>query len=423
MRLLCVLNGGAAHPSSRFRVLQHLDLLRRSGFDTEVLVAKRGEGYDLSGLRRRAVAADLVLVQKKLFASWKLLFLPRRVPLVFDFDDAIWTPTPEEEIRFGPARATRRAAFRERRLAAILRRARRVIAGNRFLADHAAPLARAVTILPTGVDLAPFPEERVRRAAESRRARRDGPRIGWIGSRSSLRYLKALADPLRLVCARAPGARLVQVCNDFVDLPGVPTEKRTWSAEGEAEELLGFDVGLMPIDDQPFARGKCGLKILQYHAAGVPLVASPVGANREIVRDGENGLLAEGAEAWAAAITRLLAEPLLGSRVAQAGRAQVAASYSSQVIGARLAGILREAAGGETIPAGSAAGALPGEEGEGQQQSAGHQRLLVAHHLPEGPSGRIALVGTERREEDRHLATVGRVARAMNPLQPAPFDP
>ena len=423
MRLLCVLNGGAGHPSSRFRVLQHLDLLRASGFDTEVLVAKRGEGYDLPGLRRRAAAADVVLVQKKLFAAWKLLILPRRVPLVFDFDDAVWSPTPEEEARFGPARAARRAAFRERRLAAILRRARRVIAGNRYLAEHAATKARAVTILPTGVDLTPFPEERVRRAAEIRRSRRDGWRIGWIGSRSSLRYLQTLAEPLRLVCARAPGARLVQVCNDFVDLPGVPTEKRPWSAEGEAEDLLGFDVGLMPIDDQPFARGKCGLKILQYHAAGVPVVASPVGANRDIVRDGETGLLAEGAEAWAAAITRLLTEPELGARLALSGRGQVAASYSAQVIGARLAGILREAAGGRRVSAGSAAGALPGEEGEGEEQATGHQRLLVAHHLPEGPSGRLALVRPERGEEDRHLAAVGRVSRAMDALQPASFDP
>jgi glycosyltransferase involved in cell wall biosynthesis len=335
----------------------------------------------------------------------------------------VWAPTPEEEIRFGPARAARRAAFRERRLAAILRRAGRVIAGNRYLADYAAPAARAVTVLPTGVDLTPFPEERVRRATESRRARRDGARIGWIGSRSSLRYLKALADPLRQVCARVPGARLVQVCNDFVDLPGVPTEKRPWSAEAEAEDLLGFDVGLMPIDDQPFARGKCGLKILQYHAAGVPVVASPVGANRDIVREGETGLLAEGAEGWEAAISRLLADPELGARLARAGRAQVAASYSSQVIGTRLAGILREAAGGKTMPAGSAAGALPGEEGEGKQQATGHQRLLVAHHLAEGPSGRLALVRPERGEEDRHLATVGRVSRAMDALQAAPFDP
>jgi glycosyltransferase involved in cell wall biosynthesis len=363
MRLLCVVNGGAEHPSSRFRVLQHLDLLRGNGFDTDVLVAKRRDGYDLPGLRRRAVAADVVLVQKKLFAAWKLLILPRRVPLVFDFDDAVWSTRPEEEERFGPARAARRAASRGRRLTAILRGARRVIAGNRYLADHAAPIARAVVVLPTGVDLTPFPEGRVRRAAESRREHRDGRRIGWIGSRSSLRYLKALADPLRIVCARTPGARLVQVCDDFIDLPGVPTETRRWSAESEAEDLFGFDVGLMPIDDQPFARGKCGLKILQYHAAGVPVVASPVGANRDIVRDGETGLLADSGDAWVAAITRLLADPNLGARLALAGRARLAASYSAQVVGSRLAGILREVAGERGVRAGSAAGALPGEEG------------------------------------------------------------
>ena len=389
MRLLCLLNGGADHPSTRFRVLQHLDRLRARGIEPEILVAKRSSGYGPIELRRRAARSDAVLVQKKLFSPWKLRLLPRGIPVAFDFDDAIFAVSPSEAARHGPEKAERRAADRRRRLKAILSRAALVLAGNRFLSEQAARLAgrRAprIEILPTGVDLGPFPEERVRAAAARRAARNDGPRIGWIGSRASLRYLAALASPLRAACARVPGARLVQVCNDFIDLPGVPTEKITWTAEREAEDLLGFDLGLMPIDDRPFSRGKCGLKILQDQAAGVPVVCSPVGANLEIVQPQVTGLFATGEAEWTEAIARLLEDRERGRRLAAAGRARVESIYSADRVGARLA----EALGALPIRAarrrsGQAdAGPEPGERRDDPEE---HERLLVADHLRERPA-------------------------------------
>jgi hypothetical protein len=410
MRLLCVLNGGADHPSTRFRLLQHLDRLRGHGIEPEALVAKRDEGYGPIALRRRAAKSDAVLIQKKLLAAWKLRLLPPSVPVAYDFDDAVFEVSPVEAARYGNDKAARRAEGRRRRLRAVLGRAALVLAGNRFLLDHAARLAPPgatprIELLPTGVDLAPFPEERVRAAAARRGSSAEGPRIGWIGSRASLRYLGALAGPLRTACARVPGARLVQVCNDFLDLPGVPTEKVAWSAEREADDLLGFDVGLMPIDDRPFSHGKCGLKILQYQAAGVPVVCSPVGANRDIVENDVTGLFASGDAEWTQAIVRLLTDRERARRLAAAGRGRVEALYSAERIGTRLAELLAEMPAqrgrkGRKERRGAAgrdsgrrdAGREP-REARGQAQK--HERLLVADHLSERPAIRAARIGAK----------------------------
>lgn len=349
MRLMCVLNGGVEHPSSRLRVLQHLDALKERGIEADLFVAKNRRASDLADLARRARRADAVLLQKKLFARWKLPLLLGPAPLLFDFDDAVFAVSPDECLRFGEARALGRAASRRRRLAAVLRRARRVITGNRFLADHAARFARDVTVLPTAVDLRPFPEEALRHARESRSGRRGAPRLGWIGSRPSLRYLQVLHEPLRRLFAEHPRGRFVQICSEFADLPGVPTEKVAWSLEGEAEALLGLDVGLMPLDDSPFSQGKCGLKILMYQAAGLPVVCSPVGANRDLVRENETGLFARSSDDWFDRLRRLVADPGLAARIGERGRSAVREHYEASAIGRRLADLVEEAARGGAV--------------------------------------------------------------------------
>ena len=343
MRLLCVLNGGVEHPSSRLRVLQHLDRLKNSGIDADVFVAKGRPAADLADLARRARRSDAVLVQKKLFARWKLPLLLGPAPVLFDLDDAVFAVSPDERERFGEERAERRAASRRRRLAAVLRRSHGVIAGNHFLADHAARFAREVSVVPTGVDLRPFSDDALQRAREARRSRRGRPRVGWLGSRPSLRYLPALADPLRRVLSETGGV-FVQICSEFADLPGVPTESIKWSLAGEATALLDLDVGVMPLDDSPFSQGKCGLKILMYQAAGLPVVCSPVGANRDLVRENETGFLARSADEWAAHLRRLLGDAPLALRLGERGRAQVEASYEASIVASRLAELVKATA-------------------------------------------------------------------------------
>ena len=346
MRLLCVLNGGTDHPSSRLRVLQHVDLMKERGIEPDVFVAKGTRAVDLVDLAGRARRADLVLVQKKLFSRWKLPLLLGPAPVLFDLDDAVFAVSPDERERFGGERAARRAASRRLRLASILRRSRGVLAGNQFLADYARRFAPEVSILPTGVDLTPFPDEAIRRARQARRERASGMRIVWVGSRPSLRYLAELAEPLRQVAHSHPTVRFVQVCNTFADLPGVPTDTIAWSREGETEALLDGDIGVMPLDDSPFSQGKCGFKILMYYAAGLPVVCSPVGANRELVAHGETGLFARTAEEWASGLGRLLADPGLCAAMGDRGRALLRERYEARVIGGRLADRIAALAGG-----------------------------------------------------------------------------
>ncbi len=344
MRLLCVLNGGVDHPSSRLRVLQHLDPLRAGGIDADVFVAKGTRAVDLADLARRARRSDAILVQKKLFSRWKIPLLLGPAPLLYDLDDAVFAVSPDERDRFGEERAGARARSRRRRLAAVLRRSRRVIAGNRFLADYATRYARDVAVLPTGVDLSPFPDDAVARARQAR-GPDAAPRIGWVGSRPSLRYLGALAEPLRRLCETRPRVRFVQVCNAFVDLAGVPTERVVWSRDGEAAALMGLDIGVMPLDDSPFSQGKCGLKILMYQAAGLPVVCSPIGANRDLVEDGRSGLYASTSDEWFDRLGRLLDDPALGAALGERGREAARRHYEAGAIGARLAELVRDAVG------------------------------------------------------------------------------
>ena len=207
-----------------------------------------------------------------------------------------------------------------------------------------AAFARDVAVLPTGIDLRPFPEDAIGLARQARRGSA-APRIGWVGSGPSLRYLGSLAEPLRRLCARRPQLRFVQVCNAFVEWPGIPTETIAWSPESETAALLGLDIGVMPLDDSPFSQGKCGLKILMYQAAGLPVVCSPVGANRELVEDGRTGLFAVTAGDWVDRLSRLLDDPALGRTLGERGRARVLERYGSVTIASRLAELVGSVAG------------------------------------------------------------------------------
>src|SRR5262245_25198802 len=223
----------------------------------------------------------------------------------------------------------------------------------------------SVAVVPTAVDLRPFPEEALRRAREARRSRSGRPRVGWLGSRPSLRYLAALADPLRRVLSSTGGV-FVQICSEFADLPGVATESITWSLAGEAEALLGLDIGVMPLDDSPFSQGKCGLKILMYQAAGLPVVCSPVGANRDLIRENETGFFAESADEWAAHLRRLLGDRFLAERLGERGRAQVEEGYEASSIAARLMELIeREARREPPAGVGLARRSLSGADDQG----------------------------------------------------------
>ncbi|HSN89753.1 MAG TPA: oligosaccharide flippase family protein, partial [Anaeromyxobacteraceae bacterium] len=171
-----------------------------------------------------------------------------------------------------------------------------------------------------------------------------GLTIGWIGSPTTQAHLEHVAPALATFCAeRGARVHLIGATKGFT-LRGVPVEVVPWSSGGEVAELRRLDLGIMPLPDSPWERGKCGFKLIQYMGCSLPVIASPVGVNAEIVVHGETGLLATGEEEWLAALRTLGGSAALRARMGAAGRARLEARYTLQAVAPRLIGLLRGAA-------------------------------------------------------------------------------
>jgi glycosyltransferase involved in cell wall biosynthesis len=247
---------------------------------------------------------------------------------VFDFDDAIFYRPP----KWGGRGAAMPVDVNFVRIMAL---ADVVFAGNAYLAQHASEYSGNVMVLPTVVDPAYY-------TVDHGRSTREGPVvIGWIGSPTTLFYVERLAAVFRQLAGeydytlKIIGARGAAI-------PGVKVVCEDWSLENEREQLASIDIGIAPLDDSEWSRGKCGLKILVYMASGVPVAASPYGVNGEIIRDGENGLLAVSDDEWREKLTALMLDRELRARLAQEGRKTVEANYSLPAAAAELAAFLKE---------------------------------------------------------------------------------
>ena len=320
-------------PSARHRWLRVVPRLAEAGLALEVVPLPPGSG-DRPAAFARAAGADLVVLQRRLLRHGdfhRLREAARR--LVYDYDDAV--------LHRDPWRGEPHSTARANRFLRTVCEADAVVAGSEALADLARPCGpRALFTAPTPVDPAAYGP-----APESRAAG-EPLRFGWIGSRATLPYLRGIAEPLRAACAAVPGARLLVVADRPPgDLPGVPVEFEPWSEAGEAAALRRMDLGLMPLTDDPFSRGKCGFKILQYAATGIPSVASPVGANLALVEPGRTGLLPATPAEWEEGLVRLARDPAERARMGAAARGQVERRWSVDVLGPPLARFLRQVAG------------------------------------------------------------------------------
>lgn len=275
-----------------------------------------------AGLRvGRANRMDVCFLQRELISTlltWEPLI---RVPYVFDVDDAIFLG--------------RRGALTDR----IARRAQMTICGNRYLAEHYSALG-PVLVLPTAVDTDRFvpPDD----DATDR-----PPVIGWSGSSSGLAYLYGIEEALRIVLRNHPRARLRVVCDQpprFTSLPADRVEFEPWSAATEVASLQRFTVGLMPLEDSAWARGKCSFKMLTYMATGVPVVVSPVGMNNEVLSLGVCGYAACTRDEWVDAMNDLLRDAERACSMGRVGRGLVESQFSQRVVAPQLASVLMNAA-------------------------------------------------------------------------------
>ncbi len=261
--------------------------------------------------------ADLVVLQRKLLAPWQLYLLRCAAPrLVFDFDDAVY-------LRDSYSPKGQHSARRLHRFMAAVETADAVVAGNDFLAVEAerwAPRGH-VRVVPTCLDPRRYPPARHDRAGA-------GVELVWVGSSSTLRGLEAARPLLETIGRGVPGLRLKLVCDRFLTLRHLAVLPCPWTEGREGADVAAADVGVSWVPDDLWSRGKCGLKVLQYMASGLPVVANPVGVQTDLVRHGESGFLARTAEEWVEALRRLSADPDLRRRMGEAGRRRVEADFS-----------------------------------------------------------------------------------------------
>jgi glycosyltransferase involved in cell wall biosynthesis len=331
-RLLSVLSADPGGPSVRHRWERLAPWLAEAGLRLEVIPLPK-ESAERAGAFARAGEADLVVLQRRLLRTGdfdRLRAAVRR--LVFDFDDAV----PYRD----PFRGKPESTARANRFLRICSGSDAVVAGSEGLADLARACGpRALFTAPTPVDASRYgPAPGVRSPG--------APAVlGWIGSRATLPYLEGIAAPLSRALAALPGARLLVVADGTPRLPGVDAEVVPWTEPGEADLLRRMDVGLMPLTDDPWSRGKCAFKLLQYGATGIPSVASPVGANLSVLEDGRTGRLASTDAAWEAALLELGRDPVLRARLGAEARHQVEARWSAAVLAPPLARFLAQASG------------------------------------------------------------------------------
>jgi glycosyltransferase involved in cell wall biosynthesis len=347
----------------RFRIAQFIPYLASVGIDVTLsslftpeffaLVYKRGHYFRktlmfsaLSVKRldslREVSRFDLVFIYREIFPIGpavveRLLSLRRRPPVVFDFDDAIFLPAVSEANRLIGA------LKQPRKTASIVRHSDHVIAGNEYLAEYARQFNPAVTMIPTCVDTQRF----VPIADSLSGDHRSGgvPVVGWIGSPTTALYLRQLLPVLQRVRREHAFVLRVSGAGEPVDAPGIDVDNQQWALGREVHLFNTCDVGVYPLTDDEWSKGKCGFKAIQFMACGVPVVAAAVGVNREIIQDGVNGFLASGDDEWVAKLGRLLDDAALRARFAEAGRRTVEERYSLRVNAPKLADTLRAVAG------------------------------------------------------------------------------
>jgi glycosyltransferase involved in cell wall biosynthesis len=325
-------------PSFRHRMRSLVGTLESAGWRVRPERFPSGR-YGLRTWERRALLREadvVVLHQIKLSAPEARLFAAFTRRRIFDVDDAIYVRKPR---RLGEP--PDESPWRKKKFAATCRWVDVVAAGNDVLAGVARAAARSVAVLPTSIDTSVYQRTRATAA--------DRPTIVWIGSPENLVYLEMIRPALVRLSRRYPTLRLRVICSRFPDWPEVNIERIAWSSATEAHSLAGAHIGVMPLTDDAWARGKCAFKLLQYMAAALPCVASPVGANTEAVIDGFNGFHARTDDEWESGLEKLIQFPELRAVFGANGHAHVESRYAMRTYQARYLELLTRLAA-ESIP-------------------------------------------------------------------------
>jgi len=356
LRVLFVPIGGDSLGHSRLRVYDYLPTWEHFGIESDIIPWRAsfasGEQLKLAGeIAQAGAQADIVYLYRALLPA-KCLAIIRKAAkkLVWDYDDAIYhVPSPQCSPAFPSSaswpekfkqigrlvwRGNRYYSARQPVLNAILRECDGVVAGNQVLAKYAVRFVPAHALAPTPIDVLNIP---IKTHSESWPVV-----IGWTGTPDNINYLEYIGEAFR---------RLGKIYRDRVKLKivsqprpmaldGINLEFKQWTLREHDSDPSTFDIGIMPLTDDGWSRGKCGYKALFCMGAGLPTVVSPVGINAEIIQDGVNGFWASSVEEWVDKLRPLIEDVGLRERIGTAGRATISSTYSRPVVQAKIAAFL-----------------------------------------------------------------------------------
>lgn len=335
--------------SSRYRSLQYLPIIGKHGLEYEVsplfseeyLIKKYENSHPPFSLslrllmRRlfsilRASNYSVVVIEYELIpffpAIFEWLLRYRGCKLIVDYDDAIFHRYDVHNFFII------RSLFKNK-IQSVMRSANIVIVGNKYLANYAHSSGSSqVELIPTVVDLSKYP-------VFKSNFQSNFFNIGWIGSPSTTKYLYSIAPALAHMC-KNDNVIVTLIGAESIEIPGVSLRIIPWSEETEIECLSSFDVGIMPLPDEPWASGKCGFKLIQYMASGLPVIASPIGVNKEIVDDGVNGFLSDSNEQWVEALEKLYENVDMRAKMGAGGRKLIESKYCTNVTAGKITQLL-----------------------------------------------------------------------------------
>jgi glycosyltransferase involved in cell wall biosynthesis len=320
----------------RFRVEQYFPYLKAHQVFPEWQSVPGSWGKRFS-LYRRLPSFDVVCIQRKLFSAFEFGWIRRRSSkILFDLDDAIMFRSSSSR---RPHSFSRWLKFKR-----MVRGSDAVTAGNQFLKNEVlkADPRKKVFLIPTPIDTDLYPKKKTIS---------DRPDIilGWIGTKGNLKYLKTLEPVFEILSRKFSNIKLKIVCDDFYDSHYLPVIKKPWKLEDENKDLISFDIGLMPLNDDLWSRGKCGLKMIQYLSVGVPTVCTPVGINCDIVQNGYNGFWATNPQEWANRIVTLIQNRDLRQRMGYNGMRTVEKEYSLSVTSEKFLKVLQSLQRGDSL--------------------------------------------------------------------------
>jgi glycosyltransferase involved in cell wall biosynthesis len=278
---------------------------------------------------------DVVCIQRRLLSPFEFYWIRKKSSkILFDLDDAIMYRSSRSP---HPHSLSRWLKFRW-----MVKGSDVVTVGNQFLKGEVLKVDREkkVCVIPTCIDTKLYPQKK-------KISNRAEIILGWIGTKGNLRYLKKLEPVFEALHQRFPQVKLKIVSNDFYDSPSLPVVKKPWKLEDENEDLISFDIGLMPLNDDLWSRGKCGLKIIQYLSVGVPVVCTPIGINSDIVQDRETGFWATNHQEWVDHLSTLIQNPDLRYQMGLKGIETVEREYSLTVTSEKFFNVLQSLIGGK----------------------------------------------------------------------------